>query len=108
MSENTKEYSKQIVDTLKDVGFRLAEPDRIPHALYRDARNAAEYREIVMVGESSMRLYVNNMLGGSEEPEPVVEYTISIENAELIIGKENTSSPSVMIKDKSTELGFIL
>ena len=108
MSENTKEYSKQIVDTLKDVGFRLAEPDRIPHALYRDARNAAEYREIIMVGESSMRLYVNSMLGGSEEPEPIVEYTVSIENAELIIGKENTSSPSVMIKDKSTGLGFIL
>ena len=108
MSENTKEYSKQIVDTLKDVGFRLAEPDRIPHALYRDARNAAEYREIIMVGESSMRLYVNSMLGGSEEPEPIVEYTVSIENAELIIGKEIASSPSITINDKSTGLGFLL
>ena len=108
MSETTKEYSKKIVDTLKDAGFRLAEPDRIPHALYRDARNAAEYREIIMVGESSLRLYVNNMLGGSEEPEPVVEYTFSTENIDLMIGKENTASPSVMIKDKSTGLGFIL
>lgn len=108
MSETTKEYSKKIVNILKDAGFRLSEPDRIPHTLYRCTPDAAEYREIVIVGESSMRLYVNSMLGGSEEPEPVVEYTISIENVELLIGKENTSSPSIMIKDKSTGLGFIL
>ncbi len=104
MSENTKEYSKKIVSILKDVGFRLSEPDRIPHTLYRCTPDAAEYREIVMVGESSMRRYVNSMLGGSEEPEPVVEYSVSIENIELIIGEEIASSPSTHLGKDSPVL----